>query len=90
MGQVNVNTPGGGGDTSGSTGVNLAVVLIIGIIALVVLWFLFTGPWAGVFGGTTNVTVNPPATAQPAKPAATVGVPSVPTMAPAPTAAPKP
>jgi hypothetical protein len=66
MSQVNVNTPGGGGDATGASGVNLVAILAVVIILAVVVWFLLVGPLAGWGGRTTNVTVNPPATAQPA------------------------
>jgi hypothetical protein len=51
MGQVNVNAPGDGGDRSGAAGVNLVAVIIALLLIVVVLWLLFAGPLAGVFGG---------------------------------------
>ena len=54
MGQVNVNAPGDGGDRSGAAGVNLVAVIIALLLIVVVLWLLFAGPLAGVFGGGSS------------------------------------
>lgn len=63
MGQVNVNTPGGGtaGEPPGSTGAGMILGIIIAIIVIAALvWFLVLGggtaPGDGTDGGGTDTT----------------------------------
>lgn len=59
MGQVNVNTPGGGtaGEPAGSSGTGFILGIIVAILVIAVLvYFLVLAPPGGGGGGTTNPT----------------------------------
>ena len=60
MGQVNVNTPSGGGSGDGAAAAGMSagmmIMLLIGlVILLLVFWFLLRPLF---FGGPANVNVN--------------------------------
>jgi hypothetical protein len=67
MSQINVNSPApvDGEKRATSAGVGILAIVLVAIVAVVVLWLLFSGLFAGPSSSTTNVNVNPPA--QPAQ-----------------------
>lgn len=68
MSQININGPDDSGDRTAAAGINLISVIIILLVLIALVWFLFAGP-VHLFGGTTNINVNPPAQQAPANPA---------------------
>ena len=55
MGQVNVNTPGNGGEPAGSSGAGFILGIIIAIIVIAVLvYVLVLAPGGGGNGGTNT------------------------------------
>ncbi len=64
MSQINVNdrtgsTAGDGGGTA-AAGINFLAVVVVAVVAIAVLWFLFTGPLSSPRSGTAPGP-NPPA-----------------------------
>jgi hypothetical protein len=62
MSQININGPDDSGDRTAAAGINLISVIIIVLVLAALAWFLFasSGP-VHLFGGPTNINVNPPA-----------------------------
>ena len=64
MTQINVNDPNGSpvrdtGDTA-AAGINFLAVVVVAVVAIALLWFLFTGPFSFSRSGATP-SANPPA-----------------------------
>ena len=69
MSQVNVNSgpPVDSTERSTSAGFGMMAVVLALIVAVVVIWLLFSGLFGGAGSTTNNVNVNPPAQTQPAQ-----------------------
>ena len=69
MSQINVNSgpPVDTTERTTSAGFGMMAVVLALIVAVVVVWLLFSGLFAGPSPTTNNVNVNPPAQSQPAQ-----------------------
>ena len=86
MSQINVNSgpPVDSTERTTSAGFGMMAVVLALIVAVVVVWLLFSGLFAGP--STNNVNVNPPAQSQPAQkdgPNVNINLPKVDVNAPA-------
>jgi hypothetical protein len=87
MSQINVNSgpPVETESRSTAAGFNMIAVALALIVAVVVIWLLFSGLFAGPSSTTNNVNVNPPAQTQPAQkdgPNVNINLPKVDVNAP--------